>query len=104
MILTLWLSTRAQKGTTRLTEGYNGCGLHNREALFIDFRPRDRVAWPRGMKAWHAFSPLPASKRRYLFGGCKLLEAQIGTSTRAQLALELTAISCAWWDRPDRSQ
>ncbi len=53
--MSLWLPTRDRKGTTCLTEGYNGCDLQTRGALFImaniDLRPRDRVAWPHGMEA-----------------------------------------------------
>ncbi len=57
------------------------------------------TAWHEGT-AWHesmaCLQPPPSLEEAILVGWCKLVEAQIGASTRPQLALVVT--SCAWWE------
>ncbi len=72
------LPTRAEKQTTLLAVGHSGCDLQKS----IDFTTT--TAWNESMIS---LQPPPSLDKAILVRWCKLVESQMGTSTRLQLTL-----------------
>ncbi len=84
--LTVWLPERAFSGTKRLTENHSGSVVHTLIYFILTqvfwFSTRGHVTWN------HHMSTVPSQSRiGDTCSCCKLSEAQVGASTRLQLAL-----------------